>query len=119
MYAEAFFKYVADQNPDRTVNHASWSTCAVGDFWHDYTNHTEHGIDNNCPLLVELEEDHGFIHEVLNQSGIDEWELEDYAKKMFDISHLQCITYGDLHNIIQVHKGHSWDEGMDYYRPAA
>lgn len=92
-----FKAFVCKQDTVRLIDHTSFCNCAVGEYIRD-GNHGEYVEDVATDFLVELENDHYFIFESLN-NGNAPTDEESIA------------SFGELCEFMAVHEG---DGVFDY-----
>jgi len=75
---QAFVAFVNRQDPEKEIDHFDWTTCAVGEFWYDFTR-----AERNPSDWV----------------SIVEWAQEELGQKWFvriGLGGAGLPTYGDL-----------------------
>lgn len=93
MTYEDFVGFVKNQPADRVINHASWESCAIGDFVaKEQDRETDGFIDQTYTLSEIIDEANPELYEILNCHG-EVWP--DPIKDDQDEPKI-IETYGDL-----------------------
>jgi hypothetical protein len=77
-----FLEFIAHQPRDRSIDHDSWSSCAVGDYVRSLENCLAYNV-NLATMLDVLQENDPELRELLNTaSDPDAWaaQLDTYGK---------------------------------------
>ena len=89
--AEAFYEYVRAQDPERTINHNTWHSCAVGDWVRESKDMPniawfDEGLNEYAGCIdslqdVQISEDEN-LYDVLNEasSTASQYELNTYGQ---------------------------------------